>query len=826
MKASSTEHLIRQSERLIEEGELDAARDLLEGVLASSPKNVNALNNAALVSIDLGDPAKGAEYFEKALDIDPSHEASFYNLLDFAIEEREFDLAKEIYESHKEHIPPSKEKATYQKHLFPRSSGGQARAQSDLEEALETSARALGRDPRDADAAHDAGLAAWELGHLVDAIDYFERALEAQPGHASAFYSLIDLLIDQESNELAVETFLRYHEEVPDDEEKAKYSDALVTWAEQQSNGGASGDGAAGRAEVSPNNSFPTPGSEDKLKIAIVCGPDRKFITDIEHGLREKGHAVHPCYLDEKIDLQRIQRAMDWADVTWFEWCDKILVQASQKLRRTSKVVCRLHSYEVFTTMPALVQWDFVDRLVFVAPHIEEIFYRSVDAEVAFRVIPNGVDLNTFSFRDREPSFELAYVGYINHKKNPALLLQCMSELVRQNDRYVLHVAGEFQELRYQLYFEKMIPALGLDDNVVFHGWVDDLDSWLDDKSHLISTSVLESFGMSIAEAMAKGIKPLIHNWVGAEEVYPEHLLFNTPAEFVDLVTEMGYDSFSYRQHIAENYSLDSQLDNTDALLNDFTDWQNQADQRDSNTPHEVRLPGPVNLSVPQGDHISAPLMRGRFYEQPMLDFIHENWGSGFTAVDIGAHIGNHTTYLGKICEAKRVDSFEPNPYSYTLLESNVKENNLSNVHVHPCAIGSKHGSAHLEQGPSHNSGMSRIVTGRQGHTTLRRLDDVIQWPVDLIKIDVEGMAGDVIDGALRVLRESHPALFIECGDAEEYANVASRINALGYVPCLRFNHTPTILFKHQPTDIRPSLTYEQACQLRVRRAFSSVARS
>ena len=50
---------------------------------------------------------------------------------------------------------------------------------------------------------------------------------------------------------------------------------------------------------------------------------------------------------------------MDWADVTWFEWCDKILVHASQKLRKTSRVVCRLHSYEALSNLPMQVELGF-----------------------------------------------------------------------------------------------------------------------------------------------------------------------------------------------------------------------------------------------------------------------------------------------------------------------------------------------------------------------------------------------------------------------------------------------------------------------------------
>lgn len=306
------------------------------------------------------------------------------------------------------------------------------------------------------------------------------------------------------------------------------------------------------------------------LKVAIVCGPDRAFIRPIERSLRER-HEVRTAYFDGSADLAGVQTLLDWADVAWFEWCDPLFVAASQKLRKSCPVVCRLHSYEAFTEMPSRVNWSFVDHVVFVGPHLERIF---LDQAQRFEgplpttsVVSNGVDLERYAFRERARSFDVAYVGYINYKKNPEMLLQVLAALVRRDPRYRLHVAGRFQDLRYALYFEKMVRELSLQDNFVFCGWVEDVERWLEDKTYLLSTSVLESFGMSIAEGMARGLKPVVHNWVGAEEIYPRSVLFNTIDEAVEMIVDGDVASHGYRRYIEQHYSADRQFDAVERLL-------------------------------------------------------------------------------------------------------------------------------------------------------------------------------------------------------------------------------------------------------------------
>jgi hypothetical protein len=66
---------------------------------------------------------------------------------------------------------------------------------------------------------------------------------------------------------------------------------------------------------------------------------------------------------------------------------------------------------------------------------------------------------------------------------------------------------------------------------------------------------------------MACGLKPLIHNFFCANEIYPEKYCFNSISEFGSLVFSSDYRSGEYRKYVQDNYSLTKQLHEIESLL-------------------------------------------------------------------------------------------------------------------------------------------------------------------------------------------------------------------------------------------------------------------
>ncbi|MGH4123614.1 MAG: glycosyltransferase [Clostridium sp.] len=307
------------------------------------------------------------------------------------------------------------------------------------------------------------------------------------------------------------------------------------------------------------NISLNTKESDEKTIAFFVKQGLDSFLEDIIDGLSGE-------YLTKKIivtDFKQIDEEMELADICWFEWCDELISYGSRiNLAKEKIIICRIHSYEAFTDYPADVDWENVDKIIFVAEHIKNFVIEnfSIDEEKEI-VIPNGIDDNKWTFAERRPGFNIAYVGYVNYKKGPMLLLHAFKSIYDRNNQYKLYIAGKFQDQRDVLYFNQMIKEFGLEDNIIYEGWQDNLDKWLEDKNYILCTSILESQNMSVMQAMVKGIKPIIHNFVGAKNIYPKSLIWNTINEAADMITDNEYNSKEYYSFVLNGFELHQQIE-------------------------------------------------------------------------------------------------------------------------------------------------------------------------------------------------------------------------------------------------------------------------
>ncbi len=313
--------------------------------------------------------------------------------------------------------------------------------------------------------------------------------------------------------------------------------------------------------------------TNQRKKMAFFSKGHDSFIKDIIEKLSIQYETVK-VIINVPTDMKLLDKWIEWADICWFEWCDELLIYASKlEIAKQKKIICRLHSYEAFTYYPTQVNWDCVDKLIFVSENIRKyaIEHSKVNKQITI-VIPNGVDMSKWSFKHRNSGFNVAYVGYINYKKGPMLLLHTISAIYNQDSRYKFYIAGQFQDPRYSLYFQQMVKEFGLENNCFFEGWQQDVDKWLEDKNYILCTSVLESQNMSVMQAMAKGIKPVVHNFVGAKGIYSNKYLWNTIGEAVCNITEEYYNSYEYRDFVNDNYSLEKQINTINGVMDSFED--------------------------------------------------------------------------------------------------------------------------------------------------------------------------------------------------------------------------------------------------------------
>lgn len=324
--------------------------------------------------------------------------------------------------------------------------------------------------------------------------------------------------------------------------------------------------------EISNENNIISMENREKIVFFVKQGMD-SFLGDIMNGLSD-------IYETKKIvvtDYKQIDEGMEWADICWFEWCDELIAYGSKLvLAKEKKIICRLHRYEALTEYPKNVQWENIDKLIIVTEHLKKLLLAqipNIDNKVSIITIHNGVSLDKYEFKERKAGFNIAYIGYIHQRKNPVLLLQIINKLIKIDKRYKLYVAGQFQDYLVELYWNHQVKQMGLQNNVIFQGWQDNISKWLEDKNYILSTSIHESFGYGIAEAMARGVKPVIHNFIFAEEIWDKKYLFNDLDEAVNKITEDNYNSNEYYKYISDNFSLERQRNSIKNILRNIKNY-------------------------------------------------------------------------------------------------------------------------------------------------------------------------------------------------------------------------------------------------------------
>jgi hypothetical protein len=116
-----------------------------------------------------------------------------------------------------------------------------------------------------------------------------------------------------------------------------------------------------------------------------------------------------------------------------------------------------------------------------------------------------------------------------------------------------------------------MIKELSLENNLEFVEWVDDLNAWLADKSHILSFSLEESFHYAVGNGMSAGLKPIIHAWRESREIWPQEFIFSDLDEFLSLALSVEYDPERYRALLVEKgLTGERQVDEIKSLFKDL----------------------------------------------------------------------------------------------------------------------------------------------------------------------------------------------------------------------------------------------------------------
>lgn len=176
-------------------------------------------------------------------------------------------------------------------------------------------------------------------------------------------------------------------------------------------------------------------------------------------------------------------------------------------------------------------------------------------------------------------------------------------------------------------------------------------------------------------------------------------------------------------------------------------------------------------MYVNTDDRYIGPLLIMDAYERQQTRLFKGLLKPGMVVLDIGANIGYYSLIAARIVGPNgKIYAFEPEPRNYELLEKNISVNGCTNVVPVQRAVSNRRGRVRLFIDKVNLGGHSLSKGGESAESIeveATTVDDFLkevreERSVDVMRMDVEGAEGLVMEGADRVLRDGHTKIIME----------------------------------------------------------------
>jgi FkbM family methyltransferase len=209
-------------------------------------------------------------------------------------------------------------------------------------------------------------------------------------------------------------------------------------------------------------------------------------------------------------------------------------------------------------------------------------------------------------------------------------------------------------------------------------------------------------------------------------------------------------------------------------------------------------------LNIFPNDWMGMNMRGGNLWEPHISKFLLQELRKDSHFVDVGSNYGYHSIFASKHCE--KVHSFEPSKFMNEIQKLSILSNDITNIDLYPYALGDTDKKVHLTTvdviGGNMNVGEMSVVLSEHDSNDvhMKKLDDVIQSRIDIMKIDVQGFEKFVISGASKLIQKYQPHIIVEM---ENYQLGKFGYNSEKLINQIReYDYDIFLLDYHYPSDL------------------------
>lgn len=184
------------------------------------------------------------------------------------------------------------------------------------------------------------------------------------------------------------------------------------------------------------------------------------------------------------------------------------------------------------------IMWSIAEKIamkrqkhiISIAPYVKKEIQPLTSAKIFD--IWNPLDIRFFSIERKEKEASLLFLGWINQRKNPGILIEAVQKLVSKYPNLNLILCGEESDKEYSQSLRMRIKELNIENNITFMGNLSQsqVKDQIATASIFILPSLQENAPMVIAENMAAGVPVIASDRCGI----PDMLVDNVSGYLID----------------------------------------------------------------------------------------------------------------------------------------------------------------------------------------------------------------------------------------------------------------------------------------------------
>jgi glycosyltransferase involved in cell wall biosynthesis len=155
-----------------------------------------------------------------------------------------------------------------------------------------------------------------------------------------------------------------------------------------------------------------------------------------------------------------------------------------------------------------------------------EIFYKTIDAKRTVEnsfIMSNSIDISDVNLVPEKIDLaskkfiKIGIIGRMVKAKGFENAIKAMAILNKSSKiKFILKIAGDGEEKNN---LNNLVKSLNLNDSVEFLGWVDNQRDFFNDIDIFVLSSLIETFGLVLLEAMKYGVPIISTNCDGPKEI-------------------------------------------------------------------------------------------------------------------------------------------------------------------------------------------------------------------------------------------------------------------------------------------------------------------